>query len=42
MFGYTENYLKVKTKYDLNKINKINSCYLNKIDHDGFFIFEKN
>ncbi len=42
MFGYTENYLKVKTKYDLNKINKFNSCYLNKIDYDGFFIFEKN
>ncbi len=42
MFGFTENYLKVKTKYDLNKINKINSCYLNKIDHDGLFIFEKN
>ena len=42
MFGFTENYLKVKTKYDLNKINKINTCYLNKIDHDGLFIFEKN
>ena len=42
MFGYTENYLKVKTKYDQNKINKINSCFLNKIDHDGLFIFEKN
>ena len=42
MFGYTENYLKVKTKYDQNKTNKINSCFLNKIDHDGLFIFEKN
>ena len=42
MFGYTENYLKVKTKYDQNKINKINSCSLNNIDHDGLFIFEKN
>jgi len=42
MFGFTENYLKVKTKYDQNKINKINPCSLNKIDGDGLFIYEKN
>ncbi len=38
MYGFTENYVKVKTTFDESKINKIANVLLNKPDNDGIFI----
>ncbi len=39
MYGFTENYLKVKTNYNKSLINKIVSVRLDKLDHDNIFEF---
>lgn len=43
LLGFTENYIQVKTTYDLHRINKIDSIILNNIDENGDFLitFEK-
>ncbi len=38
MHGFTENYIRVKTKYDPGLVNQIVPVTLNKIDPDGTFI----
>lgn len=35
MHGFTENYIKVKTAYDANKVNCFDSIYYQEIDRDG-------
>ncbi|MFN3916321.1 MAG: tRNA (N(6)-L-threonylcarbamoyladenosine(37)-C(2))-methylthiotransferase MtaB [Flavobacteriales bacterium] len=35
MFGFTSNYVKVKSEYNNQLINKINPVYLTKVDKDG-------
>jgi threonylcarbamoyladenosine tRNA methylthiotransferase MtaB len=40
LFGYTENYIRVKTKQNNNLINEIIDVRLKKIDTDGVFIVE--
>ena len=40
IFGYTENYIRVKTKQNNNLINEIINVRLNKIDTDGIFKIE--
>jgi threonylcarbamoyladenosine tRNA methylthiotransferase MtaB len=40
MFGFTENYVKVKTLYHENLINTIHKVTLTKIDEDGHVLFE--
>jgi len=40
MFGYTENYIKVKFPFDENLINAIKSVKLMKIEKDGIFAVE--
>ncbi|MBK7129187.1 MAG: tRNA (N(6)-L-threonylcarbamoyladenosine(37)-C(2))-methylthiotransferase MtaB [Crocinitomicaceae bacterium] len=35
MFGFTENYVKVKTSFMPNLVNTIHTAQLNTIDHDG-------
>lgn len=35
MFGFTENYVKVKTAYQPNLVNTIHTAQLNIIDYDG-------
>ncbi|MCD4774317.1 MAG: tRNA (N(6)-L-threonylcarbamoyladenosine(37)-C(2))-methylthiotransferase MtaB [Bacteroidales bacterium] len=40
MFGFTENYIKVKTIFDENKINKIINVKLVEIDEEGAFKVE--
>ena len=40
MFGYTENYVRVKTQYKPEWVNQLKKCQLNTIDEDGIFIFE--
>jgi len=37
MYGFTENYIKVKTTFDKELINKIKKVKLNKIEKDGIF-----
>lgn len=37
MYGFTENYIKVKTPYDHNLVNKIALVKLDTIDKDGIF-----
>ena len=38
MFGFTENYVRVKTKFNKNKINILETVLLDKIDTDGIYI----
>ncbi|MCB9202510.1 MAG: tRNA (N(6)-L-threonylcarbamoyladenosine(37)-C(2))-methylthiotransferase MtaB [Flavobacteriales bacterium] len=38
MFGFTENYVRVKTKFNKNKINTLETVLLDKIDTDGIYI----
>lgn len=40
MYGYTENYVRVKTQYKEELVNQLKKCQLNTIDEDGIFIFE--
>ena len=40
MYGYTENYVRVKTQYKEEWVNQLKKCQLNTIDEDGIFIFE--
>ena len=35
IYGFTENYIRVKTKFEKKIINKIIPCNLNFIDSDG-------
>ena len=41
IYGYTENYIRVKTKYDNKLINEIIPCSLNSIDTDNVVKVEK-
>ena len=44
IYGFTENYLKVKFPYDSNLVNNIKTVKLNEIDRDGVFkvnVFDK-
>lgn len=40
MFGFTENYVRVKASYNKDWVNQLKPCQLNTIDEDGVFIFE--
>lgn len=40
MFGYTDNYLRVKAQYDASQINHICNVHLREIDSDGDIIGE--
>jgi threonylcarbamoyladenosine tRNA methylthiotransferase MtaB len=40
MHGFSENYIKVKTKQDHNLSNSIVGLRLDKIDNDGIYIYE--
>ncbi|MBJ10410.1 MAG: tRNA (N(6)-L-threonylcarbamoyladenosine(37)-C(2))-methylthiotransferase MtaB [Flavobacteriales bacterium] len=40
MFGFTENYIRVKAPYNHKWVNRLKDCQLNIIDEDGVFIFE--
>ncbi len=40
MFGFTSNYVKVKTKYDENLINEVIQVTLKEIDRDGIFLID--
>lgn len=37
MFGFTDNYIKVKTPFDDKLINKVRKVKLKRIDKDGVF-----
>ncbi len=40
MFGFTENYVKVKTAYQKELVNTLQKVILTKIDDDGVVLFE--
>ena len=40
MFGFTSNYVKVKTKYNENLINQVKQVHLKEIDRDGLFLID--
>ncbi len=40
MFGFTSNYVKVKTKYDEKLINEVKQVTLKEIDRDGIFLID--
>lgn len=40
MFGFTSNYVKVKTKYNENLINQVKQVNLKEIDRDGLFLID--
>ena len=40
MFGYTENYLRVKTAFKQEYSNQILQTKINEMDENGVFIFE--
>lgn len=40
MFGFTENYVRVKAPYNKEWVNQLKECQLNQLDEDGIFIFE--
>ncbi len=40
MFGFTENYVRVKAPFNQDWVNQLKECKLNEIDEDGIFIFE--
>ena len=42
MFGFTSNYVKVKTKYNKALINEIKKVTLKEIDRDGLFLIDFN
>ena len=41
MYGYTENYIRVKTPYKAHFENKIKKTVLNEMDENGVYIFEE-
>ena len=41
MYGFTENYVRVKTPFQSSWINTIKKTELNQMDENGVFIFEK-
>jgi threonylcarbamoyladenosine tRNA methylthiotransferase MtaB len=40
MYGFTENYIKVKTPYDALKVNIIQNVNLNLLDKDGVYLVD--
>lgn len=40
IYGFTENYVKVKTTFDVQLINSLHSVTLTKIDEDGIVLFD--
>ena len=40
MYGFTENYVKVKMPYDAAMVNKFQTVKLTEIDRDGIMICE--
>ncbi len=40
MFGFTENYVKVKTAYQKDLVNTLQQVILTKIDEDGIVLFD--
>ena len=40
MYGFTENYVRVKAPFNSQWINQIMPTKLNTIDEDGIYIFE--
>ena len=42
MYGFTENYIRVKAPYNEDWINQLMPTKLNTIDEDGIYIFESN
>jgi threonylcarbamoyladenosine tRNA methylthiotransferase MtaB len=40
MFGFTENYVKVKTPFNEGLINTTHQVHLTKIDEEGEVLFE--
>ena len=40
MFGFTSNYVKVKTKYNENLVNEVKQVNLKEIDRDGLFLID--
>ena len=40
MYGFTENYIRVKSPFKNEWINQLMPIKLNKIDEDGIYIFE--
>jgi len=40
MFGFTENYVKVKTSYQKELVNSLHQVILTKIDDDGVVLFD--
>ena len=40
MYGFTENYVKVKTPFDQKLINTLHQIVLTKIDEDGIVLFD--
>lgn len=40
MFGFTSNYVKVKTKYNEDLVNQIKQVNLKEIDRDGLFLID--
>lgn len=41
MFGFTENYLKVKTQWNPSRVNTIESIQLNLYDKSGVYVFDQ-
>jgi threonylcarbamoyladenosine tRNA methylthiotransferase MtaB len=42
MYGFTENYVRVKTPFNEQWINQLKPTTLNTIDEDGIYIFESD
>ena len=42
MYGFTENYVRVKTPFNKQWINQLKPTTLNTIDEDGIYIFESD
>lgn len=40
MFGFTSNYVKVKTKFDESLVNEVKQVTLREIDKDGLFLID--
>lgn len=40
MFGFTSNYVKVKTKFDESLVNEVKQVTLKEIDKDGLFLID--
>lgn len=41
MYGFTENYIRVKTPFKKEWCKQLVNCHLNEIDSDGIFIFKE-